>query len=171
MPVWRSHSQLHPEAPAAHNLPRLAPAVFAPNEGRDAQGRVRSSEAARAMAKLPRRGQVLPRRIKSHPRFTPHNKRRLAYLKARRRELYELYGSVSHAVGGMVASAAWALAGSEFCYEQGAETLDVEWLKAGATLAAASRQNELAAFEIARQEAQVRPKAAIDPLAPWMDAP
>src|SRR5687768_9943387 len=97
-----------PFAPAGAAAPVLT-------DGRDAKGRVRSSEAARALAKLPRRGTVLPRKLLAFdPRFEPHNRRRLEWLRARRQELTEATGGVSHGVGAMLASAAWLHAGAEF---------------------------------------------------------
>lgn len=124
--------------------------------GRDAAGRVRSSAAARALAKLPRRGSVLPRKLACDPRFEPHNKRRLDWLRARRSELFASTGGVSHGVGAMLASAAWLYAGAEFAAELGAEKGDHELFKVSATLSATARQHDLAAWELAVRESKSR---------------
>jgi hypothetical protein len=137
-----------PFAPAGAAVPLAA--------GRDAAGRVRSTAAARALAKLPRRGSVLPRKIACDPRFEPHNRRRLEWLRARRAELYAATGGVSHGVGAMLASAAWLYAGSEFAAELGAASGNVDWLKTSAALSTQARGHDMGAWEMAVREAKVR---------------
>ena len=129
-------------------------------EGRDRSGRLRTSAAARAMAKLPRRGAFVPRKLACDPRFEPHNRRRLEWLKARRSELAAATGGVSHGVGAMLAAAAWQHAAGEFAAELGAETGNVELFKTAATLSSTARQHDLAAWELACREAQARRAAA-----------
>lgn len=126
--------------------------------GRDAAGKIRSSAAARAMARLPRRGAFLPRKLTCDPRFEVHNRRRLEWLRARRTELMNATGGVSHGVGAMLAAAAWCHAAGEFCAELGAETGNVELFKASANLTGTGRQHDLAAWELAVREGASRPK-------------
>jgi hypothetical protein len=67
----------------------------------------------------------------------------------------------------MVASAALQLAASRFLFDQGASTGDAATLKTASQLANDSRQNLLAAYELAQREAAARP-----PVPPaWMTAP
>ena len=139
----------------------FAPAgVAVPLEGgRDRSGRLRTAAAARAMAQLPRRGAFLPRKLKCDPRFEPHNRRRLDWLRARRTELAASTGGVSHGVGAMLAAAAWQHAAGEFAAELAAEAGDVELFKIAATLSSTARQHDLAAWELACREGQVRQAA------------
>ncbi len=149
----------------ADELPFAPAGVAVPLEGgRDRAGRIRTAAAARAMAQLPRRGAFLPRKLTCDPRFEPHNRRRLEWLRARRTELAAATGGVSHGVGAMLAAAAWQHAGGEFAAELGAETGDVELFKVAATLSSTARQHDLAAWELATREAQARRAAA--PMAP-----
>ena len=152
-----------PHAPADVAAPVLA-------AGRDASGRLRTSEAARALARLPRRGTVLPRKIACLPGFDVHNRRRLEWLKARRQELADSTGAVSHGVGAMLAHAAWMYAASEFAAERAAETGDMDLFKQSAALSATARQHDLAAWEMAVREGKSREQAPRDPLAGYLDA-
>ncbi len=127
--------------------------------GRDRSGKVRTAAAASAMAKLPRRGAFVPRKLACDPRFEPHNRRRLEWLRARRAELFASTGFVSHGVGAILAAAAWQHAGGEFAAELAAETGDVELFKAAASLTSTARQHDLAAWELAVREAAARKTA------------
>lgn len=69
---------------------------------------------------------------------------------------YQAGGIVGPAPNTMVASAALQLAGSRFCFDKFAETIDMAWLKQGSQLANDSRQNLLAAYELAVKEANAR---------------
>jgi hypothetical protein len=139
-------------------------------DGRDRSGRIRTAAAARAMAQLPRRGAFLPRKLTCDPRFEPHNRRRLEWLRARRAELAAATGAVSHGTGAMLAAAAWLHAGGEFAAERAAETGDLELFKVSATLTSTARQHDLAAWELAVREAQARAKAQQnDGAAPWLE--
>src|SRR5262245_285604 len=60
--------------------------------GRDSAGKVRTSAAARAMARLPRRSRFVPRQLACDPRFEPHNRRRLEWQRARMAELATAHG-------------------------------------------------------------------------------
>jgi hypothetical protein len=94
--------------------------------GRDDRKRVRTTAAARAMAKLPRRSRFVPRQLALDPRFKPHNHRRLEWQRKRMAELHTAHGGVSHGVahggvshgvGAMLNAAAWLYAGGEFAAE------------------------------------------------------
>lgn len=126
---------------------------------RDAAGRVRSTAAAKAMAKLPRRSRFLPRKLACDARFEPHNRRRLEWQRKRVAELQAAHGGVSHGVGAMLAAAAWLYAGGEFAAELAAESGDVELFKVAATLTSTARSHELGAWELSAREAQARTAA------------
>ena len=124
--------------------------------GRDSAGKVRTPEAARALAKMPRRSRHVPRRIALDPRFEVHNKRRLEWLKTRRCDHHAAQGGVSHGVGAMLVSAAWLYAAGECAAEIAAATFDVDLFKTAASLTSTARQHELAAWELGAREAQTR---------------
>lgn len=126
--------------------------------GRDERKRVRTTAAARAMAKLPRRSRFVPRKLACHPKFEAHNRRRLEWQRARITELSAAHGGVSRGVGAIVSSAAWLYAAGEFAAELAAEGGDVELFKSAASLTSTARQHELAAWELAAREAQSRPR-------------
>ncbi len=69
-------------------------------------------------------------------------------------------GECGPAPSTMIASAALQLAASRFLFERGATTGEVSTLKAASSLADASRQNLLAAYELATREASARKTAA-----------
>jgi hypothetical protein len=134
---------------------------------RDTAGRVRTTAAARAMAKLPRRRAFVPRKLATDPRFDPHNRRRLEYLRRRRAEVATAWGGLSHGVAAMLAAEAWQWAAAEYANELGAETGDADHFKTGATLAAQAKQQAAAAWELSARESAARREAAppVDPLA------
>ena len=126
--------------------------------GRDAAGKVRSTAAAVALAKLPRKSKFIPRKLACDPRFEPHNRRRLEWQRKRMAELQAAHGGVSHGVGAMLNAAAWLYAGAEFAAELAAESGDPEGFRTAGSLSSTARQHELAAWEISSREAQARPK-------------
>ena len=65
-------------------------------------------------------------------------------------------GELGPAPSTMVASAGLQLAGSRWAFDQGAQKDDASLIKLGSTLANDSRQNLLAAYELATREAQAR---------------
>ncbi len=71
-------------------------------------------------------------------------------------------GELGPAPSTMVASAGLQLAASRFCFDRGAEANDVSLMKVGSQLADASRQNLLAAYELATREAKARPQPDFD---------
>jgi hypothetical protein len=128
--------------------------------GRDERKRIRTTAAARAMAKLPRRSRFMTRELACHEGFEPHNRRRLEWQKARLNELARAHGgSVSRGVGAIVASAAWLYAAGEFAAELAAKAGDVELFKTAASLTSTARQHELASWELAAREATARREA------------
>jgi hypothetical protein len=72
-------------------------------------------------------------------------------------------GGVSHGVGAMLAAAAWLYAASEFCAELAAEKADADLFKTSSALSATARQHDLAAWELATREAEVRKAATVNP--------
>lgn len=69
-------------------------------------------------------------------------------------------GSVGPAPSTMVASAALQLAASRWAFDRGAEDNDAVMIKLGSSLANDSRQNLLAAYELAIREAEARQASA-----------
>lgn len=74
-------------------------------------------------------------------------------------------GEVGPGPSSIVASAALQLAASRYAFDKFAETLEPGLAKLGSSLGDAHRQNLLAAYELARREADARPKRNADPLA------
>ncbi len=141
----------------ADELPQAAAAGADPlSVGRDAAGKLTTSEAARALARLPRRSKHVPRKLACDPRFSPHNHRRLEWLRGRTTEHQRAHGGVSRGVGAMLASAAWLYAGGEFAAELAAEGGDVSLFEVAARLTAQARSHELGAWELGAREAVAR---------------
>lgn len=137
--------------------------------GRDAAKRVRTTAAARALAKLPRKSRYLPRRLACDPRFEPHNRRRLEWQRRRLAELQTAHGGVSHGVGALVNAAAWMFAGGEFAAELAAESGDVDGFKSAGTLSGMAQSRLMAAWEQCALEAKARPRP--NALAEFFGAP
>jgi hypothetical protein len=74
-------------------------------------------------------------------------------------------GEVGPGPSTMVASAALQLAASRWAFDKGGASGDAALLKLGSSFANDSRQNLLAAYELATREAQTRPRGPADPLA------
>jgi hypothetical protein len=77
-------------------------------------------------------------------------------------------GLLGPAPSTMVASAGLQLAASRWAFDRGAAENDAALIKLGSQLANDSRQNLLAAYELAVREAQARPRVPVDPLARFM---
>lgn len=137
-----------------------------PQITRNTKGQPISSAAASAMAKLPRRTAFIPRKLATDPRYEPHNRRRLSYLRHRRGEIHNAWGGVSHGVGAMLAAEAWLWSGAEFASELGAETGNTDHFKTASTLYATAKGMSAAAWELAQREADVRQGTAFDRKAP-----
>jgi hypothetical protein len=129
---------------------------------RNAKGQPATPADAAALARRPRRSAFVPRKLATDPRYEPHNRRRLDYLRRRRDEHYTAWGGVSHGVGAMLASAAWLWSAGEFASELGAESGDTEHFRTASNLYAQAKQLEAAAWELNEREARARPKAPVD---------
>jgi hypothetical protein len=154
--LGRSQDALRPGVAPADEQPFAPSGVAAPLVARDALGKVTDAASARALARLPRRGAFIPRKIACDPRFEVHNRRRLDWLRKRRQELHEMTGAVSYAVGAMLSSAAWLYAAGEFASERAAEKGDVEMFKSAASLTATARTHDMGAWELSVREADAR---------------
>lgn len=137
--------------------------------GRSPGGQVRTTEAARALASLPRRQAFVPRSLACDPRYDVHNGRRLVYLKRRRAEVFNAWGHVSHGVGAMLAAEAWMWSAGEFSSELGAESGGADHFKTAGNLYAQAKQLAAAAWELAEGESHVLKKAN-DPRQAFNDA-
>lgn len=166
MTLQRSQGALRPAVAPADEQPNVQAAAPAPLIRRAERGKLADSASARALAKLPRRTAFVPRKLACDPRFEPHNRRRLAWLRARRNELANMTGGVSYAVGAMLASAAWLYAAGEFAAELGAERGDLELFTTAATLTSTARTHDFGAWELAVREQKARPKH-VGALPPW----
>src|SRR5580658_8459071 len=117
MALQRTQRELRPGVAPADEQPFAEPGAAAPVVRRGDRGRVADTDAARALARMPRRDRFVPRRIACDPRFEVHNRRRVDWARKRRAELYAMTGGVSHAVGAMISAAAWMYAAGEFAAE------------------------------------------------------
>jgi hypothetical protein len=125
--------------------------------GRDASGRfVRGN--AEGQAKRVKPGVRGALGIdKADPRYKAFARWGARYGAHRRRELAQAHGgSISAGVGAIVESAAQAMAASRFVQSLAAESGDAELFKQAAALASTARQHELAAWELAARESEVR---------------
>lgn len=159
-----SCSELVVEVPPHEETPAVPAAVAAAPIER-VGGRVASSEAAAALARLPRGSTFAPRKLVCDPRFVPHNRRRLAWTRRRRAELAESTGAVSSGVGAYLVSAGWLFAAGEFAAELGAEKGDLGAFKMAAQLTQTARQHDLAAWSLAVREAAAKDHQQGDELA------
>lgn len=123
--------------------------------GRDAAGRVTTSDAARALASLPRRGRYLPREIQAAEDFKPYEGRRRDYIDGRRSELHRAWGPLSRGVCAMLYAESWLWAGAEYAAEKGARTGEIEHFKTAGSLGMQAKQLAAAAWELADREAKV----------------
>jgi len=124
-------------------------------DGRDPKTkRVRTREAASALAKLPRRRDVLPKPLACAPGFERHYRHRLEWRDRRRGELLVVgRGVLSHGVGARLDRAAWLFAGSEFASELAAKTGDVSMFATAGQLAAQADRLDWSAYHMAVREA------------------
>jgi hypothetical protein len=171
MPVQRSHDKLYPLPPVAGEMPSAPEGAAVPLPDRDAHGRIRSSAAARALARLPRRRDMLPAGLVLDSRFKPFNRSRLEWLRKRRAEVCTATGGCSHGVGAMLNAAAWSYAAGEFAAMLAAERGDVDLFQTAASLTTTARGHDAMAWDLAVKESKQRPKeSAIDRLRKRLDA-
>jgi hypothetical protein len=129
-------------------------------------GQISDSETARELGR--RGGLATARRVRlidslglaaiaENSDFAPYRTGADAFVEHHLAELAKLAGGkVGSAPSTMVSSAALQLAASRFCFDRGAQSGDVQMLKLGSSLANDSRQNLLAAYELAVREAEAR---------------
>jgi len=134
---------------------------------RDSQGRFIKGNRSGQQKRL----KVGPRGLQgvnqTAPEFRPYARWGARYAAHRRRELARAHGGeISSGVGAIVESAALTMAASRYLSAKAAQSGDPELFKQASTLASTARQHELAAWELAAREAQVRPKRPQD--APWL---
>jgi hypothetical protein len=167
-------AKVDPEGPRLERVPadeQPPPATDVADplaDGRDRQGRVRTREAASALARLPRRRDLLPAVLgASSPEFEPHYKRRLEWREHRRSELVALgRGALSFGVLARLNHAAWLFAGAEFAAAQAAKTGRLDLLSTSATLAAQADRLDWSAYHMACREARLREPAEGEPRGP-----
>lgn len=95
--------------------------------------------------------------------FGPYRNAAEEFVKHHLAELARLAGgSVGSGPSTMVASAGLQLAASRWAFDRGGAAGDPAMLKLGSQLADASRQNLMAAYEMAQREAQARPRTPGD---------
>lgn len=129
-------------------------------QGRDpVTKRIHTREAAQALARLPRRRDVLPEVLACHPDFERHYRHRLEWRDRRRGELLQIgRGVLSHGVGARLDRAAWLFAGSEFASELGAKTGELAMFTTAGNLAAQADRLDWSAYHLAVREAAGRPE-------------
>ncbi|HSY24909.1 MAG TPA: hypothetical protein VK841_22445 [Polyangiaceae bacterium] len=172
--------QPHVEVLPPDEQPQPVPApVAAPSVplARRKDGKIADSETAKALGKKggitkARRVRLVDslglKKIADDATFKPYRDAAEEFVS---HHLAELAKSAGGAVGPgpstMVASAALQLAASRWAFDKGAEENDAALIKLGSSLANDSRQNLLAAFEMATREAAARPRSGA---MPWLDA-
>jgi hypothetical protein len=87
MALSREHTARRPVVLPPNEQPFAPAGVAAPLVRRSRGGRVADSAAASALARMPRRAAFVPRKLACDPRFEPHNRRRLEWLRKRRTKL------------------------------------------------------------------------------------
>lgn len=129
-------------------------------QGRDRRGRVRTREAATALARLPRRRDVLPAEIACAPDFEPHYRRRLELRERRRAELLVVgRGAISVGVLARLNHATWLFAAAEYAAVKAAREGRLELLATSAQLAAQADRLDWSAYHMAVREARLREPA------------
>jgi hypothetical protein len=156
--------------------PVAAPMVDAgcPIERRQ-DGTVASTASAKALGK--RGGEAKARRVRlvdslglssvvEQTTFGPYRAAAEEFVAHHRAALaQQAGGELGPAPSTMVASAGLQLAASRWAFDRGAEANDAGLIKLGSALANDSRQNLLAAYELAVREASARPRSGE---APWI---
>jgi hypothetical protein len=152
------------------------PAPVAPGEARPSvplafrpDGKIGDSATARALGS--RGGKANARKVRlidslglstlaAESSFAPYRTAAEEFVKHHLGELARMAGgSVGSGPSTFVASAGLQLAGSRWAFDQGGAAGDPALIKLGSTLANDSRQNVLAAYELATREAKARPRA------------
>ena len=151
------------ELPAPVAAPAAAPAVALAFRK---DGKIADTETARALGR--RGGEAKARRVRlvdslglakvaEDASFAPYRAAAEEFVGHHLGELAkQAGGSVGPAPSTMVASAGLQLAASRWAFDQGAAKNDASLFKLGSSLANDSRQNLLAAYELATREAEAR---------------
>ena len=156
----------------ADELPKPVPDARPALAGlaRRTDGTVASAEAARELGR--RGGEVKARRtrlarslglaaLNEDAAFAPYRQAAAAFRRVHSRELARTAGGECGAgPSSIVASAAWQLAASRYLFDRGAVECDPVLLAQASKLANDSRQNLLAAYELATREAAARRNAS-----------
>lgn len=166
----------HVEVPPPDELPSPVPSPAAPNDVtltfRD-DGKIADSATAKELGR--RGGQAKARRLRlidslglaklaDDSAFAAYRKGAEEFTEYHLVELAKVAGGqVGPGPSTIVASAALQLAGSRYAFDRFAESADGSWMKLGSSLANDSRQNLLAAYSLAVQEAKARPASAMPP--------
>jgi hypothetical protein len=155
-------------------LPAPLPAVPV-QVARRSNGTVADSQSAKALGRrggLAKAGSVRLvdslglSKLADEARFHPYREAAEGFVKAHLASLAaQAGGEVGTGPSTMVASAGLQLAASRFCFDLGAEKSDPALMKLGSALANDSRQNLLAAYELAVREAK---SGAAHERLPWM---
>jgi hypothetical protein len=160
-------SPVHVEAPRPDELPRAVPAPARPAEGRDRSGKFTpgsgTSELARKGARARHESRQLAQLLglwqapEGHP-FAPYARLARDWRDAHIAALAANVGGgeVDPGAASVVSTAALELAASRWLFDQGAQGGDAKMLLDAARLGDASRQNILAAFELAAKAAAQR---------------
>jgi hypothetical protein len=177
MTLRNGHGALRPEVLRPDELPAPMAADAPDLSGvtRRQNGTVDGPTAARALGSIgghqKAKGVALARSLGLPPAtettaFTSYRRSASHFRRYHCAELAKMAGGhCGAAPSSMVASAALQLAASRFLFDQGARTGDAATLKTASQLANDSRQNLLAAYELAQREAQARPPSPSD--FPW----
>jgi hypothetical protein len=159
MALRRGQGQLRVEPLRPDELPPATPGEPARAQ-RDASGRFLPGNAAGTAKRVKPSVLGALGLDKADPRYRPFARFGARYGAHRRAELAGLHGgAISSGVGGIVESAAQAMAASRFVQALAAEKGDAELFKLASQLASTARQHELAAWELASREAEARPIA------------
>jgi hypothetical protein len=127
--------------------------------GRDARGRIRSSETARQMAKLRHtQPDFVREQVTCAPAFEPFNRRRQELVRRRVAELHASFGGVSSGVGMILRSWGWATAFGEYLAARAAETGDPALMDASTRYLSRASVELAKAYEICSKEAASRPQ-------------
>jgi hypothetical protein len=130
--------------------------------GRDAQGRIQSSETARHMARLRHSPPDFVReRVDCSPAFQPFDRRRRELVRQRIAELHQTYGGVSSGVGSVLRAWGWAVAFGEYLASQAAASGIAELMDQSTRHLARASVELAKAYELAAREAAARPRDAL----------
>jgi hypothetical protein len=182
MPLRSGHGagagRPHVEVCPVDELPAPIPAPARPGGDREATpergdgGRFAAGPGTRALSVAANRAKARRVRlvdslglseIASASTFAPYRRAAEEFVTAHLAELARTAGgTVGTGPSTLVASAALQLAASRWAFDRGAQESDASLLKLGSALANDSRQNLIAAIELAMRAAQVRQAAMSD---------